>query len=85
VIVDLYEAIDRMLWALFAWIVVFAAVGTLLLLSAAAAIARAWRASRRRLRRPLWARGWLRARILTRTRAKGSQRPSEPPDFEEAA
>lgn len=87
-IVDVYEAVDRMLWALLAWIAVFAVVGTLLLLGAAAAVAWAWRAVRKRLRRPLWARGWLRARILARTRARGSQapqEPSEPPDFEEAA
>jgi hypothetical protein len=46
VIVDVYEAIDRMLWALLAWIAVFAAVGTLLLLAVAAAVAWAWRALR---------------------------------------
>jgi hypothetical protein len=88
VIVDLYEAIDRMLWALLAWIAVFAALGALLLLGVAAVVAWAWRAARRRPRRPLWARGRLRARILARTRARGSQapqEPSEPPDFEEAA
>jgi hypothetical protein len=85
VIVDVYEAVDRMLWALLAWIAVFAVVGTLLLLSMAAGIAWAWRAARRRPRRPLWARGRLRARILARTRARGSQELSETPDFEEAA
>lgn len=45
-IVDVYEAVDRMLWALLAWIAVFAVVGTLLLLSMAAGIAWAWRALR---------------------------------------
>jgi hypothetical protein len=48
VIVDVYEAIDRMLWALLAWIAVFAAAGTLLLLGTAAGIAWAWRALRKR-------------------------------------
>jgi hypothetical protein len=49
VIVDLYEAIDRMLWALLAWIVAAAFVCTLLLLGMAAGIAWAWRALRKRL------------------------------------
>lgn len=47
-IVDLYDAIDRMLWAIVAWIAVFAAVGTVVLLSGLAlgmwAVKRAWRA-----------------------------------------
>jgi hypothetical protein len=47
VIVDLYEAIDRMLWALLAWIVVGAALGTLLLLGVAAVVAWLWRIARR--------------------------------------
>jgi hypothetical protein len=48
VIVDLYEAVDRMLWALLAWIVAAAFVCTLLLLGMAAGIAWAWRALRKR-------------------------------------
>jgi hypothetical protein len=48
VIADVYEAVDRMLWALLAWIAVFAFVCTLLLLSMAAGIAWAWRAPRKR-------------------------------------
>lgn len=47
-IVDLYDAIDRMLWALLAWIAIGAALATPVLLLAAWAVARAaktaWRA-----------------------------------------
>lgn len=47
-IVDLYDAIDRMLWAILAWIAIGAAIATPVLLVAAWAVTRAakwaWRA-----------------------------------------
>jgi hypothetical protein len=49
VIVDLYDAIDRMLWAIVAWIAIGAAIGTVLVLGLLAGIAWAWRALRERL------------------------------------
>ena len=46
-IVDLYDAIDRMLWAVFAWIVIAAVVAAPVALGVAAgltwAVKRAWR------------------------------------------
>jgi len=51
VIVDLYDAIDRMLWAIVAWIAIGAALATPVALLAAwavtRAVKRAWRAARR--------------------------------------
>lgn len=87
----IHEAIDTAFTvarALAVWIVVGGMALSLLLLGIAACIAWAWHAPRKRPRRPLWARGRLKARILARARVRGSQapqEPSEPPDFEEAA
>lgn len=89
------EAVDTLVtlgWALAAWIAVLAAVAAVVLLAGAALGAWAAGVVWRRVVRPSWARGRLRARIYTARRLRrpcGRTRPrwshSQPLDYEEAA
>lgn len=82
------EAIDTaftLARAYAAWIVIGGMAVSALLLGVAAGIAWVWRAVRGRLRRPSWAHGRRKARILAHARTKSSGGRSEPPGFEEAA
>ncbi|MEV5977533.1 hypothetical protein [Streptomyces sp. NPDC052114] len=72
------DALDTFLRALGLWVVVGAALGTLVVLGAAAVVAWAWRRLTRRPVRPSWARGRLRARILARTRLRAPSARTAP-------
>lgn len=85
------EAIDTAITlgvALLVWIVVAAAVGTVVLLGAAAGAAWAVKALWRRSAGPSWRRNAFRARILARRRVRPPQArtdDSDHTDYEEAA
>ncbi|MGI5196549.1 hypothetical protein ACQEVY_23355 [Streptomyces sp. CA-288835] len=84
----IHEAIDtaaHIFWALFAWIVVLAALATPVVLGIAAGITWAVKRAWRRVARPSWARGRLRARILARRRLRRPHSPSDDHDYQEAA
>lgn len=84
------EAIDTAItlgWALLAWVAVLAAVASIILLAGTAAGLWAGQLLWRRVVRPAWARGPVRAWLFARSRAR--RRPpwvhSQPVDYEEAA
>lgn len=72
-IADALDTIRILGWALAGWVALFAAVGTILILTTAATGAWALRALWRRTAGPSWRRSHVRARILARRRAR---RPS---------
>ena len=82
------EAIDTAITlgvALLVWIVVAAAVGTVVLLGAAAGVAWAVKALWRRSAGPSWRRNAFRARILARRRVRASESHTDDSTYEEAA
>ena len=82
------EAIDTAVsigWAIVAWIFVLAFVATTVLFTTMLAVAQGWKAARRALRGPSWARGRLRARILARKPRKRYSGHTDAPDYQEAA
>lgn len=82
------EAIDTAITlgvALLAWIVVAAAVGTVVLLGAAAGAAWAVKTLWKRSTGPSWRRGAFRVRILARRRVRASESHTDDSDYEEAA
>jgi len=82
------EAIDTAITlgvALLVWIVVAAAVGTVILLGAAAGAAWAVKALWRRSTGPSWRRNAFRARILARRRVRASGSHTGDPAYGEAA
>lgn len=84
-IVDLYEAVDRMLWAIAVWIVAGAAVAAPVVLFAGWAVTRvvkwAWRAARR----ACGASGGPNAGLDDRDAPEASQGPYSDSGYEEAA
>lgn len=82
------EALDTAITlglALLAWIVVFAAVGTIVVLTAIATGAWAVRALWRHTAGPSWRRSAIRARILARRRVRPPQAHTDDSDYDEAA
>lgn len=69
IVIEFFEALDTLARAIAVWIVIAAAFGTVVVLGVAAGIAWVWRAVRKRLERPSWARNrwraarWAKARI----------------------
>ena len=76
-IVDVYEAVDRMLWALVFWIAVGSALAAPVVLAVAWAVWRIvkwlWRAARRWWSRPSWAHNRWRAARWAKARIRGSR------------
>lgn len=82
------EAIDTVVsigWAIVAWIFALAFVATTVLFTTMLAVAQGWKAARRALRGPSWARGRLRARIHARKPRKRHSGHTDAPYYREAA
>lgn len=84
-IVDLYEAIDRMLWALLAWIAIGAALAAPVVLLAVWAVTRAVKAAWRALYGRVRASGGPDAGLDVRDAPEASDGRSSDPDYREAA
>ncbi len=84
-ITDAIDTIRILGWTLAGWIALFAAVGTILILTTAATGAWAVRAVWRRTAGPSWRRSRFRARIHARRRARPADGHTDDPTYGEAA
>lgn len=84
-IADAIDTIVILGWTFAGWLAVFAAVGTILILTTAATGAWAVRAVWRRTAGPSWRRSALRARIHARHRIRPTDGRTDDPTYEEAA
>lgn len=84
-IADAIDTIVILGWSLLGWVVLFAAVGTILILTTTATGAWAIRALWRRAAGPSWRRSRVRAQILARRRTRRPSGHTGDPDYEEAA
>lgn len=84
-IVDLYDAIDRMLWAIVAWIAVAAAIATPVVLLAAWAVTRAVKQAWRALSGCVRASGGMEGALDVHDAPDATQARTDDPGYEEAA
>lgn len=84
-LVDAFATIRVLGWAFAGWLVVFAAIGTIVVLAVAATGTWAAKALWRRTAGPSWRRNAVRARILARRRARPPGARSDDSEWEEAA
>lgn len=82
---DAFATIRILGWAFAGWLLVFAAIGTIVVLAVAATGTWAVKAVWRRTGGPSWRRSAVRARILARRRARASGARSDDLSYDEAA